>query len=60
MTAKETTRIPLTIDRETLAKIDQISKREREFEGNRSLFIRRAMYELITRFDKREEGEKAA
>lgn len=57
MTVKGNPRVAVKIDPITLAKVDHISHTEREFEGNRSLFIRKAVYELVERFEKIEEAQ---
>lgn len=60
MTGKGNPRIAVKIDPVTLAKINDIAVNEREFEGNRSLVIRKAVYEFVDKFEKRVSQKKAA
>ena len=60
MKEKEGRIVAVKFDQSTLAKVEQIAKSEREFEGNRSLFIRRAVYEFLERFESKAQEEAQA
>ncbi len=48
------------IDPDLLEKVDTTARSRDEFEGNRSLFIRKALNDLIAKYEKKPAAKEAA
>lgn len=48
------------IDPELLERVDVTARSRDEFEGNRSLFIRKAINDLIAKYEKKTDTKEAA